>query len=99
MFLYLFDSSSGQLTSVGGYVHNVTLTLHYTEGKLHYIEHSNSGKRLSINYTTSGLIRSIELLNAGNTVEEALYVLSFECAATNIDHNDKNQIPYMNACV
>ncbi len=56
---------------VGGYIHNVTLNLHYSEDKLRSIEHSNSGKRLSIDYTNNGLIESIELVSADNTVEKA----------------------------
>ena len=69
VFIYLFDSLTGKLLRVGGYIHNVTLTLSYSQdNNLQSIEHSNSGKRLSVNYTTNGLIQSIELLNSDNTV-------------------------------
>ena len=71
IFYYLFDSSSGKLLKVGGYVHNVTLDLHYSDDKLQTIEHSHSGKCLSVNYTSSGLIQSIKRLDADNVVEQA----------------------------
>ena len=68
---YLFDSLSGKLLRVGGYIHNVTLSLQYSEGKLQTIEHSHSGKQLSINYTGSDLIQSIRRLDSDNRVELA----------------------------
>lgn len=69
--MYIFDQLSGKLMTIGGYVHNVTLSLRYSEDMIRSIEHSDSGKRLSVNYTSNGLIESIELLNADNTVEKA----------------------------
>lgn len=70
IFLYLFNSLSGELMRVEGYIHNTTLNLYYSEGRLDYIEHSDSGKRLSVNYTSSGLIQSMELINVDGTVEK-----------------------------
>lgn len=72
VFIYLFDPLTGKLLQVGGYIHSVTLILSYSQdNRLQSIEHSNSGKRLSVNYTTDGLIQSIELLSADNTVEKS----------------------------
>lgn len=68
---YIFDSLSGKLLKVGGYIHNVTLSLQYSEGNLQAIEHSHSGKRLSINYTSSDLIQSIQRLDSDNRMELA----------------------------
>ena len=71
IFLYLFNSSTGKLMRVGGYVHNVTLNLQYSEGRLQSIEHSESGKRLRINYNNFDLIETIELLRADDSVLKA----------------------------
>ena len=68
IFLYLFNPSSGKLMEVGGYVHNVTLNLQYSEGRLRTIEHSDSRKRLSIGYNNFDLIETIVLLSADNSV-------------------------------
>ncbi len=70
VLFYLFDSQSGMLIQIGGYLHNVTLNLHYSENRLQYMEHSRSGKRLSVNYTTTGLIQSMQIINANNIVEK-----------------------------
>lgn len=71
IFVYLFDASSGKLTKVRGFVHNVSLNLYYSEhGLLQTIQHSASGKRLSVNYTRFDRIGSIELLSDDNTVEK-----------------------------
>lgn len=66
---YLFDSVSGKLLRIGGYVHNVTFNLQYSEGKLRVVEHSLSGKRLLVNYTETGLIENIQRVAADGTVE------------------------------
>ena len=71
VFIYLFDSSSGKLIQVGAYAHNVTLDLYYSgSNQLQYIENSESGRKLQVNYTDSNLIRSIELLDADENVEK-----------------------------
>lgn len=70
IFLYLFNSLSGELTRVEGYIHNTTLNLHYSESRLQFIENSDTGKRLGVNYTSNGLVQSIELINVEGTVEK-----------------------------
>ncbi len=70
IFVYLFDSTSGRLIRVGSFIHNVTLNLQYSVNRLQSIEHSESGKRLSVNYTIFDRIQSIELLSADSTVEK-----------------------------
>lgn len=56
---------------VGSYIHNVTFNLQYSENRLQSIENSESGKRLSVNYTIFDRIQSIELLSTDSTVEKA----------------------------
>lgn len=71
IFIYLFDSMSGKLMRVGSYIHNVTLNMQYSENRLRSVEHSESGKRLRVNYTIFDRIQSIELFSADHTVEKA----------------------------